>query len=275
MELWTSILKIMNTKMTTPTSYGWFHILCLLLCAGLTILAVSRGKKADEKTVRRVVLLTAALVAVLEVYKQINYTFGSGDRAAEYQWYAFPFQFCSTPMYVGLLTGIFRKGKIHDALCAYLATYAVFAGVCVMFYPGDVFISTVGINIQTMVCHGSMPVIGAWLLASGHVKAEPRTIFKALPVFVGCVLIAMGLNEIAHLTGLLESHTFNMFFISPYCAPSLAVYSLVQQALPYPLCLVVYVLGFTAAAFVMLMLAVGLRRLRIRRYRPALAPAVH
>ena len=82
------------------------------------------------------VLITALVVILLEIYKQINYTFSyEGAITFDYQWYAFPFQFCSTPMYVGLLVGLFRKGKIHDALCAYLATYAVFAGLCVMIYP--------------------------------------------------------------------------------------------------------------------------------------------
>lgn len=247
----------MNTKMERPTPYGWYHLLCLLITGSMVVLAVIYGRNAKEKTVRRIVFFTAVVVAVLEVYKQINYTFGSGDGDFSYQWYAFPFQFCSTPMYIGLLAGL-TKGKLHDRLCAYLATYALFAGTCVMFYPGDVFISTVGINIQTMVCHGSMPVIAALLFSSGHVKAELKTIWKALPVFLCCVGIAMILNEVAYLSGILENHTFNMFFISPHCEPSLAVYSTVQQLLPYPLCLIVYVLGFTAAATAMLLIAMAI-----------------
>lgn len=258
MEFLRSVLRIMDTAMERPTSYGWFHVLCLLICAACVVLAVIYGRNAKEKTVRRIVLITALVVIALEVYKQVNYTFGDGSEAPSYQWYAFPFQFCSTPMYVGLLAGLTKKGKLHDSLCAYLATYALFAGVCVMFYPNDVFIRTVGINIQTMICHGSMPVIAALLFASGHVRAEKRTILKALPVFLTCVGIAAVLNEVAYFTGILEEHTFNMFFISPHCAPSLAVYSTVQEILPFPFCLIVYILGFTAAAFVMLLLAMGL-----------------
>lgn len=261
MEFFQPILQFLDTKMEQPAAYGWFHILCLLIVGALTVLAAVYGKKASEKTVRRIVLYTALVVIVLEVYKQINFTFGSGDRDFYYHWYAFPFQFCSTPMYVGLLAGLTKKGKLHDCLCAYLATYALFAGVCVMFYPGDVFISTVGINIQTMICHGSMPPIAALLLASRHVKPEKQTILKALPVFLCCVGIAAIMNEIAYFTGILEEHNFNMFYISPHCQPSLPVYSLVQNLLPFPVCLIVYVLGFTAAAFVMLLLAMGMGHL--------------
>lgn len=258
MEIFQPILQFLNTKMERPTPYGWFHLLCILIVGSMTILAIIYGKNAKEKTVRRIVFITALVVSILEVYKQINFTFGSGDQDFYYHWYAFPFQFCSTPMYVGLLAGLTKKGKLHDTLCAYLATYALFAGTCVMFYPGDVFVETVGINIQTMICHGSMPVIAALLLSSGHVQLKSKTILKALPVFLCCVAIAVVLNEVAYWTGILQEHTFNMFFISPHCPPSLPVYSLVQQLLPFPFCLIVYVLGFTAAGFVMLLIAMAI-----------------
>jgi hypothetical protein len=164
------------------------------------------------------------------------------------------------PMYVGLLAGIFRKGKIHEALCAFLATYSIFAGVCVMAYPVTVFVDTIGINIQTMVCHGSMITIGAYLLYTGYVKMEHKTILKALPVFAVAVLIAMTLNEIVYYTGLLKTDEFNMFFISPHCAPSLPVYSLVQEIVPYPWCLIIYIAAFTLAAYLMLLISMAVRK---------------
>ena len=52
-----------------------------------------------------------------------------------------------------------------------------------------------------------------------------------------------------------------MFFISPYCEPSLPVYSLVQGVVPFPWCLVLYILGFTAAGYIMLLLGMGVKRL--------------
>lgn len=206
--------------------------------------------------------ITAIIVSVLEIYKQINYTFCVGDNGidCDYQWFAFPFQFCSTPMYVGLLAGMTRKGKLHKAFCAYLATYAMFAGAAVMLYPTTVFSGTMGINIQTMICHGSMIPIGALLYSSGYVKAEQKTLFPAFCVFAVAIAIAAVSNEIAFRTGLLDSETFNMFFISPYCEPSLPVYSLVQRILPFPFCLIVYILGFTVAAYIMLLIPMVLSR---------------
>ena len=261
MEIWTRILQILDTQMTTPGLFGWFHLLWLGIVVAASLALGLRGHNRSFDNVRKIVLILSVVTIVLEVYKQINYTFGDGSSAPAYQWYAFPWQFCSTPMYIGLVAGLTKKGKFHDALCAYLATFGMFAGMAVMLYPGDVFIGTVGINIQTMVCHGGMVVLGALLLASGHVKAELRTILKALPVFATVVLIAVAMNEAAFRTGLLEEHTFNMFFVSPYCEPSLPVYSLVQGVLPFPWSLLVYILGFTAAATVVLAVAMGIGKL--------------
>ena len=262
MAICQAILAFLDSSMETPLPYGWFHLLWFALSFLALIPLCRYPKNPSDAHVRRVVWITALVVAVLEVYKQINYTFSyENGIAADYQWYAFPFQFCSTPMYVGLLAGIIKKGKVHESLCAYLATYAMFAGLSVMVYPTSVFISTIGINIQTMICHGSMITVGIYLFYSGYVPLKHKTILKALPVFAVNVGIAVLLNEIAHATGLLERETFNMFFVSPYCEPHLPVYSLVQGVVPFPLCLVIYIMGFTAAAYLVLLIAMGVAAL--------------
>ncbi len=255
-----NVLKLLDADMTTPVPYGWFHLLWLVITVAIAVYFACFHRIDDAAKIRRTVLWTAVVVAVLEIYKQINYSFSYTDGIAyDYQWYAFPFQFCSTPMYIGLLAGLTKKGRIHKAACAYLATYAVFAGVCVMFYPTTVFIDTIGINIQTMICHGSMIWIGVYLLASGYVKIAHKTILRAIPVFAVCVALAAVGNELAYRTGLLETEDFNMFFISPYSAPHLPVYSLVQGVVPFPLCLVIYILGFSLAAYIMLLIAMTVK----------------
>ncbi len=262
MEFLGKVLQILDTQMPTPQMYGWFHLLWFGISILAGILLCRFFKEGTQKQARTIMLVTAVTVLVLEVYKMINYTFSYADGKiiADFQWYAFPFQFCSTPMYVGLLAGLTKKGRLHRAFSAYLATFAVFAGACVMFYPVSVFIGTVGVNIQTMICHGSMLTVGIYLLYTGYVKLEHKTILHALPVYAVAVGLAVIMNEIAHQSGLLATETFNMFFISPYCEPSLPVYSLVQAVVPFPYCLFIYIAGFTAGAYVILLLAMLLKR---------------
>ncbi len=249
--------------METPTQFGWFHLLSIFLTVLITFLLCKFYKPIDDsgKRERRVIVITAIIVTLLEIYKQINYTFSveNGIITSNFQWYAFPFQFCSTPMYVGLLVAVFKKGKIHESLCAYLATYSVFAGAAVTAYTGDIFVSTIGINIQTMVCHCSMIIVGVYLLYIGYVKLEHKTIFKALPVFAAAVIVACILNEIAFITGLTAEHYFNMFYVSPYLDPHLPVYSLIQPLVPYPISLIIYIAGFTAAAYIILLIGMGIK----------------
>ena len=184
MNILISVLEVFKAKMTEPTMYGWFHVMWLIITVAATVLLCWLFKEGTEKQVHRIVFITAILVTLLEIYKQIEYTFSveNGQIVSDFQWYAFPFQFCSTPMYVGLLFGIIRRGKVHEALGAFLASYAIFAGVCVMLYPNTVFVSTMGINIQTMVCHGSMIVVGGYLLYTGYVPLKHKTILRAVPV---------------------------------------------------------------------------------------------
>lgn len=260
---WADVLRTLDAKMEEPELFGWFHITFLLLSFIAAAILCLLHKNASQERVRNIVFGVAVAVIILEVYKQVNYSFSyaDGNVAFQYQWYAFPWQFCSMPMYVGFLAGIFRKGRIHDCLCAFLSTYAVFAGLCVMFYPETVFIDTIGINIQTMICHGSMITVGIYLLYSGYVKLEHKTILKAIPVFLVSVLTAVILNEIAFQLGLLEEHEFNMFFISPHCEPSLPIYSLIQNFISYPWCLIIYVSAFTLAAYLILLVAMGIKYL--------------
>ena len=242
--------------MEVPLPYSPFHIFFVLtsIYAGFLIATHCTGNK--ETFVRRFLLIESILIIVLEIYKQINFSFHivGGEIQFDYQWYAFPFQFCSTPMYIGLLAAITRKESLHNRFCAYLATYSLFAGICVMVYPVSVFIDTVGINIQTMVWHGSMITTGIVLLRTGYVQTSWKTIKNAFPVFLILVLIAAGMNEVANQTGLLKSETFNMFFISPYCAPELPVYSLIQGVVPFPFSVLIYIAGFTTASGIILLL---------------------
>lgn len=266
-----TFLRILDWPMAKPRLYGGFHLMWLVipLIAAWLLWQLYRRSPRPEQFVRRVVLHTAELVCMLETLHQINYnlTWQDGGLHLDMQWYAFPFQFCTTPMYAGLLTGVFRKGRVHRALCAYLATYAVFAGLCVMLYPSTIFTGEIITNVQGMVCHASMLTVGIFLYCTGYVPTEHRTMLRAIPVFGVFLLLAMLMNEIAYRAGLMAAgHTFNMFFISPYCEPSLPVYSTVQAHVPYPWCLAVYIGVFTLAAYMVLLSARGIAHIAHNRH---------
>ena len=262
MQLLGKIFLILDARAQTPVSYGWFHITCWIISILIGLWLCKKFKDPDEKTVRKILFAMGVICVLLEIYKQTVYSFSysEGKFTFDYQWYAFPFQFCSMPMYVQLLAGMIRKGRLHDALCSFLATYSIFAGTCVMIYPNDVFTDLIGVNIQTMVCHGSMLTIGIFLIGSGYVKAKLKTILGAVAVFSSAVGIAVLMNELTVASGILNGETFNMFFVSRHFEPSLPVYSIVQAHVPYPWCLIIYILGFSIAAFVILLVEIAIQK---------------
>jgi|LGVF01.2.fsa_nt_gb hypothetical protein len=262
MNLFNDIALFLQSTMDTPAAYGWFHLLSIVLIASLAIFMAVKFKNADDKANKKILIIFAVIMLVLEVYKQINYVwYNAGTNVWDYSWYAFPFQFCSVPMYIMLLAGLIKKGKFQERLFAFLGTYALFAGLAVMLYPGDVFVSMIGINIQTMMHHGFMFVVGVYMLASGRAPIKQDTIIKSLPVFAVLALMALGMNYMAVWVGLTATHTFNMFFISPFFGCTLPVLSIVFDTLPYIAFLLVYILGFTFVGYLMLVIAMGIKQL--------------
>ena len=256
------IIDILSFKASTPQLFGWVHILSFTLAVAFGVFLSVKFKNADEKTVRTVLFVTSVLTIILEIYKQFVFSasFDGQTVSFNYQWYAFPFQFCSTPMYIGLLASLIKSDRMHHTLCAFIATYGFFAGLVVMIYPGDVFMPIVGINIQTMVCHGLMVSNGIFLLASGYVKSKHSSILPAICVFSSLVGIALILNEVMYYSGILGGETFNMFFISRHFPPHLPIYSTVQELIPFPFCLFFYIFGFSSAAYVLLLGDMGIRK---------------
>ena len=261
--LFEQLLALLDGQMKEPTSFGWYHLLCLAIVVALCAIVISKRKVFTPQRVRLALGIAAGLLLSLEVYKQFNFSYNANKDSWGYQWYAFPFQFCSTPMYVMLVAAILKDGKIQHSLYAFLASYGFFAGAAVMFYPADVFIETIGINVQTMVHHGMMVVVGVFMYATGAVKISHRTILHALPAFGALVTLALTANILYGQFGD-PDQTFNMFFISPYYDCTLPVLSAIGEKVPYPVFLACYVFGFTAAGYIVSLLPMAVIKMNAK-----------
>lgn len=104
-------LTALSTTMERPQPYGWFHIMFVVIMVVVTIAVSLLLRKKSDKTIRVVVLTYAAICLLFEVYKQLLFSYTPATNTWDYQWYAFPFQFCSTPMYVALVAGLIKKRK--------------------------------------------------------------------------------------------------------------------------------------------------------------------
>lgn len=252
------LLEILEKRMTTPTNYGWFHIMFICFLIITCIIMVLLARKASSRQMRTSLIIISSIMFLLEIYKQFIYTFDvseTGEIVADYQWYAFPFQLCSTPMYILLIAGIIKPGKLQDALASYLAFFSLFGGLCVYVFPNDVFTSIMGISIQTMIHHGLQIVSAVYIITYYRKQFGFKFLLKSFPVFLANLLIAMVLNLIVPL---ITSDTFNMFYISPYFDCTLPVLSLIYPKVPYIVFFFIYTLGFCLAVTVVFYLAKGI-----------------
>ena len=176
MNFFEKIVYALSATMERPTIFGTWHFVSLALAIALTAFMIWKFKDCSDKTLRRILFAFWIVIVILEVYKQIVFSMHSDGVTAEwsYRWYAFPFQFCSTPIYLLPILVFAKDCKFRNAVMAYIVTFSLFAGLVVMIYPGDVFIEIIGINIQTMVHHGLQLVIGVFLAAHNRHHLNKR-----------------------------------------------------------------------------------------------------
>ena len=253
MSFFEKIVVCLQASMAPPASYSLFHIAFLLLTAAVAALLIWKFRDANDKTVRRILLIAWVTIAILEVYKQIVFSMTVTDGVASwgYAWYIFPFQFCSSPLYVLPFAIFLKDGRARDAAMSFLSTFALFGGLAVMLYPGDVFTYMIGINIQTMIHHGSQVVIGLYLAARNRHRFSFKFFLMGIIPFAILSAVALGLNEVIHLylAGKGQAGTtFNMFFISRPPPCTLPVLSTLAPKLPYAVFLMIYLVGFALAA---------------------------
>lgn len=248
--------------MQKPGMYGWFHLLCfslIILIAAITSILFHRYP--SQKRLRLFTFVCWIIILLLEIGKQLVFSFSYDETTKvvtwDYQWHAFPYQFCSSPLYLLPLVAFLPDCTVRKGIIAFLATFSMFAGSAVLFYPSTVFVESTLINIQTMVHHGAQIIIGVLYLSFFKEKLNLKTFALGIAVFAIMATVALILNVSIHK---ITDEDFNMFFISPYFQSTLPVLSSVWSKIPYPLFLVLYLVGFSAAAFVIHLAAKGIER---------------
>ena len=232
-------------------------VICIVSCVLLYIFR----KRISKKALNITLLTTGIVLVVLELLKQLDYSlvYNNGHSTWKYQPFIFPFQFCSTPMYLMLLAGILRKGKIYDAILCYLATFAFFGGSTVLVYPAEVFTTNIFINCHSMFWHSSMIIIGFMIFATRSIEFKIKSHAKASIVFAVMICIALLMNISAHY--IKPDVDFNMFYIGPYIPCNLIILSTIYTLVPWPVFFLIYFIGFALVSFVVMLIAIGCKKL--------------
>lgn len=241
--------------MPEPHSFGWFHLLWIALIGAWIFVAIRFAPRDSERVFKTFSLALGVAMLAMEAYKQLVFAYDAKTDSWSYPWGSFPFQFCSTPMYLLPIIACLNEGKLRNCLCCFLATYGFVGGFAVFVYPETVFIQTIGVNIQTMLHHGGMIVYAIYLFATKRVGANKSAVWNALPVFLVLCAAALTMNL---LYG--DGEAFNMFFIAPGGAYLVPIVDFLFSRLPYIVYLFSYLIFFTVAAYLVTLLFKLLQR---------------
>lgn len=254
MNFFENILYILQVEMEQPKSYGWFHLTWIFFTIISLIILFSLRKKYSNKQLKIVLGVYGIISLIFEVIKQLiwsfNYDAVNNIVTWKYQWYAAPFQLCTTPIFVSLICLFLKENKIRDALLSYMAYVTILGGLMTIIIPDSCFVSDVVVNIHTMWLHCGSFVVSVYLLMSGAVKINKQSFLNGFKVFLIFVLIAEFLNIVIYNIGVLNGETFNMFYISPYFISTLPVFDWIQQNVPFVIYLFTYILAIFIGAWI-------------------------
>ncbi len=254
------LYEILSVRMDTPPAYGTFHLVSfalVILCSAILCIFFRNCKNI---TMRFLLLGFWIVLVALELLEQ--FVIGTtvtpvGTLYFSYQWYRFPFQLCSTSLWILPFIILLPDGRVRNGLMGYMALFSFVAGLIVMVYPGDVFAAPMITNIHTMVHHGSQVVLGIFFISHERNKYSMRYYVGGVLSFLALVGFACLLNEFVHESFLaygIEA-VFNMFYISPYYPCTLPVLSEIYKVAPYPVFFAIYCVGFILIGFIVYFVA--------------------
>ncbi len=201
-----------------PAAYGVFHLTFSALSVSLIVAFCYLSRRSSDKTFRMVMFSVGAALLLSEIYKQLYYLYAAGSEG--YDWYIFPFQLCSVPMYLAVAVGCMKKSKLRDALCEYLASIGLLGGIMAYIEPSGILNSHYFTLIHSCLWHALLIFIGLYILFTGNACGSLKSYKNVLWVLGGVVLTATALNLIFH-----DKPSFNMCYISPFFNTPLAVFS--------------------------------------------------
>ena len=205
-------------EMEKPRAYGPFHITLTVIGVFLCIFLARKFRNLGERGSRRLLFSVGMFLVVTEIYKQLFYSFYLGDH--EYNFSIFPFQLCSVPMYLCLITAFLPEGKLRRGMFHFMTTYNLLGGLITFLEPSGISHSYFTLTLHAYIWHLSLIFIGFYLISSGRYAKTWREFGAATVTFFALACLAFGINLLFWDA---SGGTINMFFVGPRNS-SLAVF---------------------------------------------------
>lgn len=270
MNIFEKVLYMLQGEMETPKPFGCFHLMWIFVVIASLVILYKKRNKYSEKQLKIVLGIYGIIAFVLELAKQLIWSFNydpiTNAITWDYQWYAAPFQFCTTPIFVCMICLFLKNNKLRNALLSYMAYATILGSIVTILLPDSCFVSDILVNIHTMWLHCGSLVVSIYLLVVGAVKVEKKNLKASIKVFLVFVLLAEALNVFVYNSGILNGETFNMFYISPYFITHLPVFKIIQENVPFAIYLFIYVLAISLGATIIYLIALPVKNKKHNKF---------
>lgn len=212
-------------EMTKPQAYGAFHLIFTFAGLALCVLFAFIFRKVGEKGHKRIMLGVGIFLLITEVYKQLFYYYHIGNHS--YQWWIFPFQLCSVPMYLCIIAPLFKKGKLQDGMYHFMTTYNLLGGIMAFIEPSGLLHNYLTLTLHAFVWHMLLIFVGFYLIASGRYAKSFSDYRRATYTFLVLCVIAFCINLIFWNA---SEGSINMFYVGPRYSPLIVFKQISQNA---------------------------------------------
>ena len=251
------ILNMTAWRMDAPQLFGGFHIFASLIAAAIAFAAARflarsiSGHANPDRRLARTLSVTGWILVILEVWKQLFLFFIVNNGA--YDWWFFPFQLCSVPMYLCILLPAVRK-KARRVFLTFMCGYTFVSAAATLIYPADILRSYTALTLHGFIWHGMLLFISLLTAFCGAADSSPRGLAKAAGLFSLLCVIAVIINAASE--PLMQSHPglphswAAMFYLNPYHISPQPVVDAVQKTAGIAAGLLLYVIVIIAVSSV-------------------------
>lgn len=251
MSFFEYLLRLTSWPMTPPVLYGPFHLITAFGGSAIAILAAWRfssinncntNNRDNRRSFDQIMLVSGVILLIGELYKQLMNFYIVNNHA--YDWWIFPFQLCSLPLYLCPLLILIHNEKRHRILCTFLLDFNMMGAVATFIDPSGIFHPYWTLTLHGVLWHLMLIFVGFVIIFSRKADLTTKGFLRTLPLFAFFCLAAEVLNSILH-----RFSAANLFYISPWEMSTQLLFGDIDRTLGRPVGILLYILAMIAGAW--------------------------
>ena len=231
--------------MEKPAAYGTFHLTFTFVGLALSLFLAWVLRNSGKKGNRIVLTVCGGFLFLSEVYKQLFYTYHIGGGA--YQWWIFPFQMCSVPMYLCLIAPWLKPGKVQQGMYNFMMSFNLLGGLMAFIEPSGIVHEYWTLTLHAFIWHMMLVFIGLYLGFSRYGGKTTKDYKLGIITFCVLCVIAFGLNLALRDV---SAGSVNNFYIGPSISP-LAVFKDIANSCGWYVCTILYIPAVSLGAYLL------------------------